>query len=156
MNTRLLIKQLIFNCKRRIGLFIRNKRKHYKIIIEPVKFNQFKTQNDCIAAIQLSKVVNSIHSCMRSYLRAARKNKFRNEKDKVELTFLHCALLYEGIKTFCSISKDIKKLDWYTNNFTRIKYYQHQRGDKMKFQVNQETFRSTGKQLCTTLWVGFT
>lgn len=121
------------NLRRYIGLFLRNHRKHIKLIIDANEFNKFKNELDCIVAVQLSRMVNSIRSCQRSYLRAACRARFANEKDKVDLTFLHCALLYEGIITFNSLATELKKLNWWQSNISRIKNIQKQQSQKSSF-----------------------
>lgn len=127
------IQKLYLISKRHIGLFFRRFRKFRILVMDADSYRRIKTDPRFIAAVQLSRIVNSIRSCQRSYFRAGRGSRFADEKDKVDITFLQCSLLYEAILEFKRLSGTLKDLVFWKSNTDKIKTLQHQHSDKKSF-----------------------
>ncbi len=110
-----------------------NKIKALKIIIDPKQESTIKDDPDFVLAIQLSRIVNSLRSNLRSYLKVSSDSKLMDTKDRLDLMLIHGSMLYEAIKVFSSHGKRFKKLKLWSEKEEEFKFFNRERGNDKSF-----------------------
>jgi len=94
----------------------------YKIFITKEQFNSLKDNINFLNAIRLSRIVNAIRASQSFIHRSIKDNTSRGLRDKFEAIQYYGAVLFEGMKTFHSMKKQLEPLEEYKENISDINY----------------------------------
>ena len=83
--------------------------------------------------IQLCRMVNILRGNLRLYLNISDEDRLLNVKDSFDLILIHCSLLYEAMKEFSSLCKDLKNYDVWNEYLEDIKIITRESGKKDSF-----------------------
>lgn len=84
-------------------------------------------------AVQLSRIVNTIQSNKRQYLRITDDSDPASLRDRMELILYHAAIIFEAIMTFMKYSKDLARLSTWSSKAEMVKRIQNEANDKDSF-----------------------
>jgi len=82
---------------KRIRLALAIFKKYYKLTIDANVFRQVKSHEIFIAAIQLSRITNSLVSVTRIYTKIPYNGRLINAKDKLEILLIYGSVVYEAL-----------------------------------------------------------
>ena len=100
----------------------------YRVIVIPkANFDKAKKEPLFVTAIQLGRLVNSLTSAQRIYLRILDWGRFTDTKDRIEQLFLWSSLLYEAIKEFFRREDDLKFMKSWQNHVSLIESLKKER-----------------------------
>ena len=88
------IRSTFFKFQKRLRLIRLRLKKYNKVSIDERVFNDLRRHHMFLAAIQLSRMVNSILSGNRIFLRIPDNGKLVNSNDKLEMLLLNGSILY--------------------------------------------------------------
>ncbi len=104
-----------------------------KVIIDPKYESSIKDDPDFVLAIQLSRIVNSLRSNLRSYLNVSSNSKLMDTKDRLDLMLVHGSLLYEAINVFSSHGKRFRELKLWNEKEEEFNFFNRERGNAKSF-----------------------
>ena len=104
-----------------------------KIILRDDCIDELRNDKAFKIVIQLSRIVNILRGSLRLYLNVSNEDKLLDVKDRFDLILIHCSLLYEGIKEFTSLCKDLKNYDVWNDHFEEIKIITRESGKRNSF-----------------------
>lgn len=108
-------------------------KKFYRIIIDKDVFNRVKNQDDFICSIQMARLINTLRSAQRTYLRIPDNGRLPNTKDRIEQEYIYASILFEALNSFLNLGGSVKNLRaWKTNN-ALTKYLHDERNRKNSY-----------------------
>jgi len=105
----------------------------YKVKIKKYWIKELKSSEDFILAVQLSRIVNSLRSNLRSYINVSNDDELLDLKDRLDLLLIHGAMLYEAIREFSSMSKWLSQFDCWKQNAEQVKALQKENNNRDSF-----------------------
>ncbi len=104
-----------------------------KVIVDPKHESSIRDDPDFILAIQLSRIVNSLRSNLRSYMNVSNNNKLIGTKDRLDLLLVHGSMLYEAINVFSSHGKRFRELKLWNEKTEEFNLLNRERGNDKSF-----------------------
>lgn len=101
--------------------------------IKDACIDELKSSEDFIIAIQLSRIVNSLSSNLRSYLNVSNNDKLIATKDRIDLMLIHASMLYEAIREISKIGKWLTKLKLDKSTSEDIALFKKELGRRTSF-----------------------
>ena len=108
-------------------------RKYVQVFIKKECLNELKNNNDLLILIQLSRIVNSLRSSLRSYMAVENEDIVIKTKDRFDIILIHGSLLYEAIKALSKHANRFCSLKIWDNISEECKGFNKQLGDKKSF-----------------------
>jgi len=111
--------------------------------------------------IQLCRMVNILRGSLRLYLNVSNEDRVLDVKDRFDLILIHSSLLYEAIKEFSALCKDLKNYDVWMEHFEDIKIITKESGKKDSFtntilsKIRNEIVFHFGEGLIEEMIAGF-
>jgi len=124
------IRSAFYRFQKRLRLARIGTKKYNKVSIDEKVFNNLRQHHMFLAAIQLSRIVNSLLSCTRIYLSIPDNGKLVNLNDKIEMLFISGSILYEGVLEFGRLSRRLKQLSVWNKMQSDISFINKQLSDK--------------------------
>ncbi len=106
-----------------------------RIKISCDNINELKNKRSFKLAVQFSRLLNIIRANQRQYLRIENNNDPANIRDRIELILYHGAIIYESIKNILGYSKDLNKLEVWSEHETKVKRIQNEYNNKASFTI---------------------
>lgn len=91
-------------------------------------------KQELLFIIQLSRIVNSLRSNLRSYIAVDETDIIKMTKDRLDIILIHGSLLYEAIGAISIHGRRIKCCKIWNEISEEYKYFNKQNGDKKSFR----------------------
>jgi hypothetical protein len=118
----------IHHLQKRLRSLVSPWRRYHKLTIEKSVFGKIKTDGMFIAAVQLSRIINSLNAVGRMYMRVPDDGALTNSKDKFEVMLIYGSLLYEGLQEFSRLCKTLHALPSWSLHQAEVDYLNHEIG----------------------------
>jgi len=114
---------------KRLGRLRLRLKRYSRVVIDRSTFLKTKADPKFINAIQLARIINSIRSAQRNYLRIADNVRFSNTKDRLEQFLILSSVTYEALDSFTKLNKYLKNLRTWTKHRDKIRYLNKEKGN---------------------------
>ncbi len=111
-----------FNFIKRVRVLLIKYIKYQTVYLKKPDYERAKGTPQFLAALQLGRIVNSISSCQRTYLKVIDKGKLTQTKDQMEQLFTLASYVYEGVKEFFRREKDLAHLRAWRGHRAEIRF----------------------------------
>lgn len=131
------------------------------VVLKDEYIDKLKEDKTFRIVIQLCRMVNILRGNLRLFLSVSNEDRLLDVKDRFDLLLIHCSLLYEAMKEFTSLCKNLKNYDVWNEHFEDIKIITREFGKKDSFtntvlyKIRNEIMFHFGEGLIEEMIEGF-
>lgn len=118
----------IHHLQKRLRSLFPRWRRYHKLTIDRAVFGRIKNHEMFIAAVQLSRIINSLNAVSRMYMRIPDDGLLANSKDKLEVMLIYGSLLYEGLHEFQRLCSTLHSLPSWSHHQSEVDFLNQEMG----------------------------
>ena len=115
------LRSRIWDLKKWWNLIVRRGRLYSRVFVERSLFQSAKNDKDFLLGLHLLRFASRLRSYQRIYLRIPDDGLLTNSQDRVNITLLMGATLFEGLQEFKTLQDDLRRLPSFCNVVETVK-----------------------------------